>query len=600
MLFLNKMFYRISFIILFLFLGIMVFAQNPLEKRATVAVQKECLESVLATITKQTGVRFSYNSQLIDPKTKITVNAQNKTVKEILAVILPPSVSYKNVGEYIVFAENKVETDNYLPLQKKNEKNIISNNGMFPDSCLNSKDTIILNSQEIDMNIKELMLATTIAAAAATTPVLAQDTLNDNFQQQQFEQPQIEQQEIEQPQTVQLQEKTTPKCKPAQVTFFYPLGSSWVKSAENCYHFSLNILGGVTGQIKGVEIGSLFNINKYGVKGVQFAGIFNATGSKENHNAQFAGIFNLTKGKSAQFAGIFNVGDTAYIQVGGIFNVGKTAYVQAAGIGNYGNTAYIQAAGIFNYGNIAYLQAAGIGNAAKHAKFQAAGIFNQAQKSSCQIAGIFNSANESKVQMAGIVNVTKAGRFQMGLINVRDTADGVSFGLINVVKRGGVMEVGVEAGEFIHTALTFRSGVQRLYTIISAGGNYTEKFLTVGTGLGTSVKLIGNLSMNFELTHSALYDFDNLDSWHNLTRFSPQLNYRFAKHFKIFVGPTVNLSIQNVPYISDLIKVPYSFYNRINKNYNYLIYDKELGKYTTEYTYTVYDMWVGIVGGIKF
>ena len=542
------MLHRFFFVILFLFLGLAVFSQNnPLEKRATIAVQKECLENVLTSITKQTGLRFSYNSQLIDPKTKVTVNAQNKTVKEILSVILPPSVSFKKVGEYIVFFQKKVENQQVEKVeQKKNQKNTISDNGTHPDSCLNRKDSIILTNQEIDMNIKELMLVTTMTATMAATPALAQDTLSNDAQQQQFEQPKIEQME-----TVQFQEEIMPiKCKPAQLTFFYPLGTGLVKSAEKCYHFSLNILGGVTGQVNGVELGSLFNINRYGAKGVQFAGIFNSTSAKDaaesSRNAQFAGIFNRTqKGKSAQFAGIFNVGDTAYVQAAGIFN--RT------------NSAYFQAAGIFNHGNNAYFQAAGIVNVAKQTKFQ----------------------------IAGILNITQKGRFQAGLINVRDTADGVSLGLINVVKKGGVKEFGIEAGEFIHTALTFRSGVKRLYSIISVGGNYTEKFFTIGAGLGTSVKLIGNLSMNFELTHSALYNIDDFkdwrfSGWRSLTQFSPMLNYRFAKHFKMYLGPTLNLCIQK--YEGDkrfLIKVPYSLYN------------------LTDMCYTN-DIWVGVVGGIKF
>ena len=78
----------------------------------------------------------------------------------------------------------------------------------------------------------------------------------------------------------------------------------------------------------------------------------------------------------------------------------------------------------------------------------------------------------------------------MGLINVRDTADGVSLGLINIVKKGGILEAGIEAGEFVHTAVTFRSGVQRLYSIISVGYNYIENFWSVGTGLGTKSALI--------------------------------------------------------------------------------------------------------------
>src|SRR5438270_1994685 len=47
-------------------------------------------------------------------------------------------------------------------------------------------------------------------------------------------------------------------------------------------NFSLNILGGVTGSINGLEVGSLFNINKKNMHGVQSAGLFNMTGGSAN------------------------------------------------------------------------------------------------------------------------------------------------------------------------------------------------------------------------------------------------------------------------------------------------------------------------------
>ena len=94
-------------------------------------------------------------------------------------------------------------------------------------------------------------------------------------------------------------------CKPAQLTFFYPLGTGFVKSKEKCYHFSINILGGVTGYVKGFEAGGVFNINKYKVKGAQFAGLFNIGKSV---TFQAGGIYNVVKETKCQLAGIINVG----------------------------------------------------------------------------------------------------------------------------------------------------------------------------------------------------------------------------------------------------------------------------------------------------
>jgi hypothetical protein len=481
-----KIVYQIFFIIFFFFSGIMAFAQNdPLEKKATLSVQKESLENVLASITKQTGVRFSYNSQLVDPKTSVTVQAQNKTVREILSTILPATISYKKVGIYIVFSlvkEGNQISDNRQAESRKQkaeiEKKSFSDNETIADSCLISIstkniDSIRTENEEMTKYIAEL----TPTDTTETTFVFAKDTQNVKIQEE----------------NIDFQEEcTSKKSKPIQVSFVYPIGTDWGQTAENSYQVSINVLGGVTGQTKGVEIGGVYNINRY------------------SSNAQVAGIFNQTqKGKSMQFTSIFNVGDTSCVQA----------------------------------------------------------------------AGIWNFANQSHCQIGGVVNITKKGKFQMGLVNVRDTADGVSLGLINIVKQGGIMEAGIESDEFVHTSLTLRTGVKRLYTIVSIGYNYTDYFWSVSSGLGTSIKLIENLNINFEVTYETLND--NVLGWYSLTQFSPVLNYRFAKCFKIYLGPSLNLHVQNDYFKRSetrrFVNIPYSFFNQ---TFNYL--------------------WVGIVGEIKF
>jgi hypothetical protein len=624
-----KPIHRILLISLLLFSELFTFAQtNPLEKRATLQVQNEPLENVFTALTQQTGVRFSYNSQLINPKSKVTVNVQNKTIKEILPKIIPASVTYKKVGEHIVFlakgekekgerekgesekgekekgerearerenGNGRISPSNFegVPegrgslFEEKND----SDNGKLMNDCLTdvsvAEDTLTLTKDTLSLTKEEEMKAQIagilMAVATASAPVVAQDTT------------QIAEHSTQDSTSSQKPEKP---LVPAQLTFIYPLGTGFVKSAEKSYHFSLNVLGGVIGQLRGFEAGSIFNINKYGAIGAQFAGVFNIAAAcnptLSSRNAQFAGVFNLTqKGKSAQFAGVFNIGDTAYFQAGGVFNMAHETGAQFAGVFNYADTARFQAAGVVNIAGEAPFQAAGVANVSSKTAFQAAGVANVSyQRAAFQAAGVVNVAQESVCQIAGVVNVTKKGRFQMGVINVRDTADGVSLGLINIVKHGGILEAGIEAGEFVHTAVTFRSGVQRLYSIISVGYNYTDNFWSVGYGLGTSFKLVGNLSLNLELTHATLYNHN----WSNryssagkaLTQFTPMLNYRFAKHFKIYAGPSLNLLYQYDDYFSGYykLKIPYSMY-----------------QHTFPSIATVsrtLDLWVGVVGGIKF
>lgn len=59
-------------------------AQTLLEKRLTINLQNENLKAGLDKITKETGVKFTYNEQVAQSEVTITVKAVNKTLKEVL------------------------------------------------------------------------------------------------------------------------------------------------------------------------------------------------------------------------------------------------------------------------------------------------------------------------------------------------------------------------------------------------------------------------------------------------------------------------------------------------------------------------------------
>jgi hypothetical protein len=94
------------------------------------------------------------------------------------------------------------------------------------------------------------------------------------------------------------------------------------------------------------------------------------------------------------------------------------------------------------------------------------------------------------------------------------------------------------------------------------------------------VQLVRNLSLDFELTQTSFFN-TYLYNIAGLIQFKPVLNYRFAKHFKMYAGPSFNLLAQG--YRGD-IRVPYSIYHReaIRRGPAQL------------------DFWIGVVGGIKF
>ena len=129
------------------------------------------------------------------------------------------------------------------------------------------------------------------------------------------------------------------KSFPAQVSIFYPYGTHGRQSTDYTYNFSLNLLYGKIGGLKGIEISGLVGLVKGDVHGVQIAGLVNGAGNM--NGIQAGGIFNGADNvKGIQVGGAFNgADDMKGIQVGGIFN------------GAY-NVNGLQISGIYNRSNV--------------------------------------------------------------------------------------------------------------------------------------------------------------------------------------------------------------------------------------------------------
>lgn len=110
------------------------------------------------------------------------------------------------------------------------------------------------------------------------------------------------------------------------------------------------------------------------------------------------------------------------------------------------------------------------------------------------------------------------------------------------------------AAEFvnaINTLLSFRLGTDRFYTIFSGGINYFLSPLeyAVGLGFGTSIGWKKHWSNQIEIQAFGVSVGQKLSSKAGTANSLIQLRLpvckEFARHFKIFVGPTVNLALQS-------------------------------------------------------
>ncbi len=251
---------------------------------------------------------------------------------------------------------------------------------------------------------------------------------------------------------------------------------------------SLNLIGGYTAGVNGVEVGGVFNINQKDARHFQVAGAFNLVG-RHVRGVQIAGVSNI-----------------AVQQVSG---------VQVAGVNNRGGDAR---------------------------GMQVSGLFNVAENTKgVQLAGLMNkSTSETGVQVAGILNIAgKVKGVQLApLLNIADSSD-YSIALINLIKNGSKsVMVGVDESSMAHVA--FRSGGRVLYGLIGAGYYLKDLPMTYAleTGLGAQLLSIGLFRLDAELVNRVSTDFKRHSESRLSFRLLPQLS--LGQHLAIVAGPTIN------------------------------------------------------------
>lgn len=79
-----------------------------LEKRMTIRVTNERMDEVLRQIAGRGGFNFSYSPDIIDVKSRVSINATNQTLREILNVLFDGAVTFKERRRYIILQKAAV------------------------------------------------------------------------------------------------------------------------------------------------------------------------------------------------------------------------------------------------------------------------------------------------------------------------------------------------------------------------------------------------------------------------------------------------------------------------------------------------------------
>jgi hypothetical protein len=283
-----------------------------------------------------------------------------------------------------------------------------------------------------------------------------------------------------------------------------------------------------------------------------------------------------------QGAGFGNVvgGKMTGIQGAGFMNVTGGAVMGLQGAG------FVNVAGTFEHG----VQGAGFGNVAGGGtvNLQGAGFFNVADEvNGAQLAGFFNRAGYVKGLQAA------------GFLNVCDSIDGVPIALISIVRKNGYRSLEIAASETQYAELSFRIGIDKLYTIYSFGKPFGETSRWMyGGGLGTTIGLGVNSALNLEaMAYQELWIGDSRPPWflyasrlnlHNQLRIS--YAHKLGGIADLFIGPTLNLSVAHTNPADDI----YIPWEPIQPNWAF--YDVTYDTYHD----TNIAFWVGVRGGLRF
>ena len=521
-----------------LIISVALSAQNGLlQKVVSVDFRNITMYDALIQIENRAGVFFSYDNQFIKNQKKISFSAGNKSVKEVLDMILDNEYQYivnnnkiiirKKEPEYIVVQGQFTDNTDHKPIEYvtvyepelkigtmsneqghfsirvplRNSIKMVANRVSYYDTAfiidgrnnhslqigltprITTEETVTLRSVELHWLARNLI---------GTKRKLNSLNLKNYFYKRKF-----------------------------QLGFWPGIGTKNALKGQQENQLSFNVFGGYAAQVDALEIGGLFNIVQKHVRSAQVGGLFNIVGGTMN-GVQIGGLYN-------------DVGDTVTgLQIGGLANV------------NESSTRGLQIGGIYNKSReFKGLQIGGVVNNSRSIDkgMQLSGLVNRtaAFEKGFQLSGLVNGSGDiNGAQVTGLLNVAKKiNGFQLGALNIADTLNGVSIGPFNY-SRNGKHSLSVSIQENNQLNISYKSGSYTLYNILQAGiinTGATGRHYIFGYGLGSEWALKGKLKMAAELISQFYTPASNFNNDYSNILLQPMLVWNLHKNKQIFAGP---------------------------------------------------------------
>jgi hypothetical protein len=535
------------------------FAQQILNKPVDISVRGQPVSAVLKSISEQGKFYFSYNSNLIAGDSLVTLSVSRQPVRQVLDQLFQNRFQYKEKGDYLII----------LPAAREKSFHI---NGLILDdetgkpvdyASIYSRQLLVSTLSEDDggfrLRIKErsfpIYLTVSKVGYGDTTMVIssteeAARTMRIQPKAVDLDPLIVRYSEGESTwlgrlflsQRLRAQSRNIGRffvALPYQASLTPGLGTHGRMSGQVVNKFSLNVAGGYTAGVNGVEIAGGFNISKENVRYVQLAGAFNVVSGQVN-GVQIAGFSN-------------NVLDSLNgVQISGFSGMVRKR-VDGAQISGFLSRAGGGIAGAQISGTISLIRNGGHGAQISGGYNQVRGVFE-----GVQIAGAANNARDSirATQISGGLNIARNIKgvqlapfnyakvmrgVQIGIVNIADSSSGASIGLFNIVRKS-TSNISVYATDVAPFNVAWKMGTHKFYSLLMAGTgvNNDQKIQTFGVGFGREFFPFKKAGFFVEIVNQNVY----LGDWGKMPsvyRLQIAATYKFNKHFMLFGGPSYSI-----------------------------------------------------------
>ncbi|WP_414617404.1 carboxypeptidase-like regulatory domain-containing protein [Dyadobacter sp. 32] len=533
-------------------------AQKLLNKPISITANRQSVSLVLQTISKQAGFYFSYNSSAIPGDSIVSIQYINQPLRVVLNGLLAGNYLYKETGDYIILQKAPTEKFSYIsgsviddetgkPVDYASVYSKLSLVSVLTEDNGSFRLRLREHAYPYTLNISKIGYADTLIVVHSEK----EGAINIGLIPRAIDLDEVQVYNSGGDRTwlarlfvssrLRAQSRNIGQffvALPFQASLTPGLGTHGRMSAQVVNKFSLNLLGGYTAGVNGLELAGIFNISKHDVRWAQAAGVFNVVSGQVN-GVQIAGLHNhvIDSLEGVQAAGFGNIVNESVkgVQLAGFFNKAKKDF-RGIQIGGAVNLAGVVSAGV---------QLGGVLNVDQY-RFkgvQIAGAVNWVAErtSGIQIAGVANiGKGEVKGLQMGTINYARHLKgIQIGVINIADSSSGYSIGIFNIIKHGKG-SVSVFANEVVPLNVAWKTGNRKMYSILTIGSAVEpgRKAYTFGLGVGKDFRLNKSVTLAGELTSNTVYT----GSWENaagIYRLQSLLDLRLGKRVTLSAGPSV-------------------------------------------------------------